>query len=88
MNWILPANGKLYDHARAFQKWGFIDWRQNNRKYQVGDIIYIYCTRPYKKIMYKTIFKMSIFYALLHTNVTAHLFNHKKQLLKSSHAIT
>ena len=19
MNWILPANGKLYDHARAFQ---------------------------------------------------------------------
>lgn len=55
MNWILPANGKLYDHARAFQKWGFIDWRQNNRKYQVGDIIYIYCTRPYKKIMYKTI---------------------------------
>ena len=44
MNWILPANGKLYDHARAFQKWGFIDWRQNNRKYQVGDIIYIYCT--------------------------------------------
>lgn len=24
MNWILPANGKLYDHARAFQKWGFI----------------------------------------------------------------
>ncbi len=55
MNWILPANGKLYDHAGAFQKWGFIDWRQNNRKYQVGDIIYIYCTRPYKKIMYKTI---------------------------------
>lgn len=55
MNWILPANGKLYDHASAFQKWGFIDWRQNSRKYQVGDIIYIYCTRPYKKIMYKTI---------------------------------
>ena len=55
MNWILPANGKLYDHAGAFQKWGFIDWRQNNRKCQVGDIIYIYCTRPYKKIMYKTI---------------------------------
>lgn len=32
MKWILPANGKLYNHASAFQEWGFIDWRQNNRK--------------------------------------------------------
>lgn len=54
MNWLMPANEGIYDYAGAFQKWGFIDWRQNNRKYQVNDIIYIYCTRPYQKIMYKT----------------------------------
>lgn len=43
MNWIISANGKMYDHAAAFQKWGFIDWRQR-AKYNVGDIVYICCT--------------------------------------------
>lgn len=52
--WMISANGKIYDHASAFEKWGFIDWRQH-AKYQIGDIVYIYCTRPYKKIMYKTV---------------------------------
>ena len=23
---MISANGKMYDHASAFQKWGFIDW--------------------------------------------------------------
>lgn len=53
MNWIISANGKMYNHASAFDKFGYIDWRQK-AKYHVGDIVYIYCTRPYKKIMFKT----------------------------------
>lgn len=53
MKWIISANGNLYDHASAFQKWGFIDWSQK-ANFQNGDIIYIYCTKPYSKIMYKT----------------------------------
>ena len=53
MNWMISANGKMYDHATAFQKWGFIDWRQR-ANYQVGDTVYIYCTRPFMKVMYKT----------------------------------
>ena len=53
MNWIISANGKMYDHASAFQELGYIDWTQK-AKYEVDDIVYIYCTRPYKKIMYKT----------------------------------
>ena len=52
-NWMIAANGKIYDHAAAFQKWGFIDWRQR-ANYEVGDVVYIYCTRPYKRVMYKT----------------------------------
>ena len=52
--WIISANGNIYDHAAAFQKWGFIDWRQV-AKYKVGDIVYIYCTKPYQKVMYKTL---------------------------------
>ncbi|WP_461868042.1 HNH endonuclease [Faecalimonas sp.] len=51
--WMIAANGKMYDHASAFQKWGFIDWRQR-ANYKTGDLVYIYCTKPYKKVMYKT----------------------------------
>ena len=55
MDWLISANGTMYDHLSAFQKWGFIDWRQGNRKYTIGDNIYIYCTKPIKRIMYKTV---------------------------------
>jgi len=55
MDWIISANAKLYDHASAFQRWGFIDWHQGNRRYSVGDNIYIYCTRPIMQVMYKTV---------------------------------
>lgn len=53
MEWIIPANKKVYDHASAFKKWGYIDWQQNVN-YSVGDIVYVYCAKPIKKIMYKT----------------------------------
>ena len=53
--WIISANGKIYDHAASFDKNGHIDWRQNNTKYKEGDIVYIYCTRPLKKVMFKTV---------------------------------
>ena len=53
MEWMISANGKIYDHAKAFAKWGYIDWRQH-AKYSIGDVVYIYCTKPYQKVMYKT----------------------------------
>lgn len=52
--WMIPANGNMYDHASAFEKWGYIDWRQR-AKFSNGDFVYIYCTIPYKKVMYKTV---------------------------------
>ncbi|MRJ47087.1 HNH endonuclease [Fundicoccus ignavus] len=54
MDWIISANGKIYDHSAAFERWGFIDWRQT-ANYEVGDTIYIYCTVPIQKVMYKTV---------------------------------
>lgn len=51
--WLISANARIYDHASAFVKYGYIDWRQRVN-YNVGDEVYIYCTRPYQKIMYKT----------------------------------
>lgn len=54
MYWMIAANGTMYDHAEAFQRWGFIDWRQKV-KYTIGDVVYIYCTKPLKRVMFKTI---------------------------------
>lgn len=52
MNWMISANGKMYDHAASFATFGFIDWRQR-ANYSIGDLVFIYCTKPIKKVMYK-----------------------------------
>ena len=52
--WMISANIRKYDHAGAFAQWGYLDWRQNG-KYDIGDEVYIYCSSPIKKVMYKTI---------------------------------
>lgn len=53
MNWLISANATIYDHASSFEHFGFVDWRQGNGKFKENDIIYIYSTRPLKKIQYK-----------------------------------
>lgn len=53
-NWIMSANPKYFNHKQAFEKHGYIDWKQT-RKYVEGDIVYIYATKPISKIAYKTI---------------------------------
>lgn len=53
MNWLISANSNIYDHATSFLHFGHIDWRQGKTKYAVGDIVYIYCSSPVKRIKYK-----------------------------------
>lgn len=53
MNWLISANSKIYDHASSFEHYGYIDWRQNRTRYSVGDIVFIYCTQPAKRVRYK-----------------------------------
>ena len=55
VEWLISANHNKYDHKSAFAKWKFIDWKQGSYSYNVGDIVYIYSTTPYKTIRYKTI---------------------------------
>ena len=55
MHWIIPSNPNIYKVADSFEKNGFIDWRQKNYKYEVGDIIYLYCSQTVRKIMFKSI---------------------------------
>jgi 5-methylcytosine-specific restriction protein A len=53
MNWIISANSKMYDHSSSFEHYGSIDWRQGNVNFVVGDIVFIYSTRPTSMIQYK-----------------------------------
>lgn len=51
--WIIPANPKLYRIADAIRDLnGVIDWKQHNN-FEVGDIVYIYCSKPISQILYK-----------------------------------
>lgn len=51
--WLISANGKKYDHISSFNKNGYIDWKQNKFNYEINDIVYIYSTRPIKRVMFK-----------------------------------
>lgn len=55
MNWIISASSRMYDYSSSFEHYGSIDWRQGNTNFEVGDIVYIYCTLPLKMIQYKCI---------------------------------
>lgn len=51
--WIIPANPKIYNLSDAIKDLdGIIDWRQHNN-FEVGDIVYIYCSKPISQIIYK-----------------------------------
>lgn len=52
-SWIFPCNAKTYDVIGAFSEFAEIDWRQSV-KCNPGDTVYIYCSKPYQKIIYKT----------------------------------
>jgi 5-methylcytosine-specific restriction protein A len=54
MKWLISANSKMYNHVGAFDEFEYIDWRQK-ANYEVGDTVYIYATKPYMKVMFKTI---------------------------------
>ena len=52
--WLISANPAYYQHETAFRENGYIDWNQT-RNFQIGDIVYIYCSNPLSRIKYKTI---------------------------------
>ncbi len=54
MNWMVSANPKKFNHVGAFERWGFIDWKQSVN-FQIGDTVYLYCVSPIMRIRYKTV---------------------------------
>ncbi len=53
MNWLIPANINKYNFVDAFKELSTLDWTKK-ASYNIGDIVYIYGSKPYQKIMYKT----------------------------------
>ena len=54
-SFVIPANPKIYRAKEAFDTLGTIHWTQGkNKSVNVGDIIYIYETKPTAGIILKT----------------------------------
>ncbi len=50
--WIVPANPKYYDIINCFNDVDEIIWKQSS-DVNINDIVYLYVSDPYSKIMYK-----------------------------------
>lgn len=45
--WIVPNDGALFKTEKALaMNNGLLDWRAGNRKYVVGDIVFLYKSKP------------------------------------------
>ncbi len=51
--WIIPANPKVYDIISDFKKSDIMTWKHQSSM-ELGDIIYIYMTKPMGYIKYKS----------------------------------
>ncbi|WP_165786367.1 AAA family ATPase [Aliarcobacter cryaerophilus] len=55
MYWLIPNNPNIYDAAGAFKELKEIDWgNKSNNKFKIGDIVYIYVSKPIQSIAIKT----------------------------------
>ena len=52
-NWIVPSNDSTFRIGDAIEaQGGLVDWRQSNN-FAVGDIVFIYISKPFHSIRYK-----------------------------------
>ena len=52
--WVVPSNIEIFDIRSAICKYGYCYWQQYYN-FHIGDIIYIYATKPYQEICFKFI---------------------------------
>lgn len=51
--WLAYANTNKFNAIRCFRVLGHSFWKMNKRKFQVGDIVYLYVSSE-ERVMYKT----------------------------------
>ena len=52
--WVVPSNIEIFDIRSCICEFGYCYWQQHYN-FQIGDIIYIYATKPYQEICFKFI---------------------------------
>ena len=50
--WIVPWNKAIFNLDAAISRFGGIEWHQWNN-YEVGDVVFIYCTKPTGALVYE-----------------------------------
>jgi 5-methylcytosine-specific restriction enzyme A len=50
--WIIPCNINYYDVVGAFNELNIVNWKQSTN-IELGDIVFIYTTKPYSRITHK-----------------------------------
>lgn len=48
MNWIVPCNANKYNICLSLEK-GEVCWHKGKNNYQIGDVIYLYVGKKYRK---------------------------------------
>lgn len=51
--WMLISNNNDYDLDRFFSERQYVDWQQKKNKFEIGDVVYYYCTKPDQRVKYK-----------------------------------
>ena len=54
-NWIFPYNKNKYKLDEILNERDIIEWGQRKYKLQPGDIVYLYCSAPEKRITHKMV---------------------------------
>lgn len=53
MEWFTPCNPMQYDVIGAFSEMNRINWKQSNKNMCIGDIVYIYVSKPIASVLFK-----------------------------------
>ena len=53
MEYIIPCNENYYDVSGAMSNLKIVDWKQTNKNIEIGDIVYLYISKPTSAIKYK-----------------------------------
>ena len=52
-NWIVPCNSGVFDLRSCLEENEYVDWKQHNYKYSIGDIVFILYKDKSRKIEFK-----------------------------------
>lgn len=52
-HWMITYDRKQFNIYRCLEDLGCTDWPQLNNHFQIGDIVYMYCSKPTMRITHK-----------------------------------